>query len=305
MSRVIPAEGLRQRLRSLTSDVQSLRSRIIPDDIPKKWEKFDDVAIIPSKSFRDSYWEEVPSAILWQEVARAIGVERLYRKGEVGGPKRKPSIEPLIGSSRGSWVVRKENGLRYGYDIMNCMWSAGNVNERKRMGEVSSPGEVVLDLFAGIGYYTLPILKSYPDTSVIACEWNNASIEALRWNLLENGLEGRCRIVEGDCTETVHNLSLEVNRVVMGLLPDSSFAIPTAVGALNPNGGLLHIHALASPGGYDSFSKEIERLIIDCDSGLNIDCIDVCKVKSYAPKWDHIVYDVKLAQGEGQMVPRS
>ena len=29
--------------------------------------------------------------------------------------------------------------------------------------------------------------------------------------------------------------------------------------------------------------KEIERLIIDCDSGLNIDCIDVCKVKSYAP----------------------
>ena len=69
MSRVIPAEGLRQRLHSLTSDVQSLRSRIIPDDIPKKWEKFDDVAIIPSKSFRDSYWEEVPSAILWQEVA--------------------------------------------------------------------------------------------------------------------------------------------------------------------------------------------------------------------------------------------
>ena len=36
---------------------------------------------------------------------------------------------------------------------------------------VSSPEEVVLDLFAGIGYYTLPILKSYPDTSVIACEW--------------------------------------------------------------------------------------------------------------------------------------
>ena len=114
------------------------------------------------------------------------------------------------------------------------------MNER-RMGEVSSPGEVVLDLFAGIGYYTLPILKSYPDTSVIACEWNNASIEALRWNLLENGLEGRCRIIEGDCTETVHNLSLEVNKgCVLGLLPDSSFAIPTAVGALNPNGGLLH-----------------------------------------------------------------
>ena len=236
MRRLSPKESLDHRLRSLASDIDSLKSREMPNDVPSKWEKFDDVAIIPNKSFRDEYWDEVPSDVLWKEVAIAIGVQRLYRKGEVGGPKRKPEIELLTGSSRGSWVIRKENGIRYGYDITNCMWSAGNVNERRRMGEVAKPGETVLDLFAGIGYYTLPILKSSSGINVIACEWNQASIESLRWNLSENGLEHQCTVIEGDCTETVPKLSLQVDRAVLGLLPDSTFAIPTAIGAFGPKG---------------------------------------------------------------------
>ena len=301
MRRLSPRESLDHRLRSLASDIDSLKSREMPNDVPSKWEKFDDVAIIPNKSFRDGYWDEVPSDVLWREVAIAIGVQRLYRKGEVDGPKRKPEIELLTGSSRGSWVIRKENGIRYGYDITNCMWSAGNVNERRRMGEVAKQGETVLDLFAGIGYYTLPILKSSSGINVIACEWNQASIESLRWNLSENGLEHQCTVIEGDCTETVPKLSLQVDRAVLGLLPDSTFAIPTAIGAFGPTGGMLHLHALSSSKDYDSQSKEIERKILDCSGEFTIGSLDVVRVKSYAPKWDHVVYDIVLDGREASM----
>ncbi|MEC7100339.1 MAG: hypothetical protein VXW80_00655, partial [Candidatus Thermoplasmatota archaeon] len=69
MRRLSPRESLDHRLRSLASDIDSLKSREMPNDVPSKWEKFDDVAIIPNKSFRDGYWDEVPSDVLWREVA--------------------------------------------------------------------------------------------------------------------------------------------------------------------------------------------------------------------------------------------
>ena len=41
----------------------------------------------------------------------------------------------LVGED--DWVIRKESGIKYGYHIKQCMFSSGNINERRRMGEVA------------------------------------------------------------------------------------------------------------------------------------------------------------------------
>ena len=76
----------------------------------------------------------------------------------------------LVGED--DWVIRKESGIKYGYHIKQCMFSSGNINERRRMGEVVSENEVVVDLFCGIGYYTIPILVKNNVEHVYSCEWN-------------------------------------------------------------------------------------------------------------------------------------
>ena len=38
------------------------------------------------------------------------------------------------------------------------MFSSGNTTVRQRMGQLHCAGETVVDLYAGIGYYTLPFL---------------------------------------------------------------------------------------------------------------------------------------------------
>ena len=96
----------------------------------------------------------------------------------------------------------------------------------------------------------------------------------------ENGLEHQCTVIEGDCTETVPKLSLQVDRAVLGLLPDSTFAIPTAIGAFGPKGGMLHLHALSSSKDYDSQAKEIERKILDCSGEFTIGSLDVVRVET-------------------------
>ena len=54
--------------------------------------------------------------------------------GEVTGRIRKSGVKMLLGDD--DWVVRRENGVDYGYHVTKCMFSAGNVNERRRMGEI-------------------------------------------------------------------------------------------------------------------------------------------------------------------------
>jgi hypothetical protein len=57
---------------------------------------------------------------------------------------------------------------------------AGNVTERCRYGVLPAAGETVVDLYTGIGYYTLPLLVRAGVAKVYACEWNPHAVEALR-----------------------------------------------------------------------------------------------------------------------------
>lgn len=62
----------------------------------------------------------------------------------------------LLGAD--GWATHKEYGVLFSLDATRCMFSSGNVTERGRMGGLDAAGETVVDLFTGIGYYTLPLL---------------------------------------------------------------------------------------------------------------------------------------------------
>lgn len=54
--------------------------------------------------------------------------------------------------------MQRQHGIKYSLDVTRCMFSSGNVTERARMGRQACQDQVVVDLFAGIGYFTLPML---------------------------------------------------------------------------------------------------------------------------------------------------
>jgi tRNA/tmRNA/rRNA uracil-C5-methylase (TrmA/RlmC/RlmD family) len=61
------------------------------------------------------------------------------------------------------------------------MFSAGNAPERHRVARFRCEGEVVVDMYAGIGYFTLPYLIHAGAQLVHACEWNPNAVTALRY----------------------------------------------------------------------------------------------------------------------------
>ena len=273
----------------LEEAVKELYGGSLPGDLPRRWERFSDVAIMPHGSFEGDGWS--PGDPLWEAIACALGAKRLARMGEVSGEFRESGVEMLLGED--DWVVRRESGVDYGYAMTRCMFSSGNVNERRRMGEVVEEGEVVVDLYAGIGYYTLPALV-HGGAVVHACEWNPEAVRALRWGLDANGVEGRCTIHEGDNRSTAESLAGTADRAFLGLLPSSEDGLEIAMRVLSPDGGTLHIHGLAPSKDHSSWAEGVCATASLLRPGSDLSH-ELTRVKSYAPHWDHVVLDLGVA----------
>ena len=54
----------------------------------------------------------------------------------------------------GTEVIQKENGISYSFDFTKSMFSRGNISEKIRFSKFDVQGQVVVDLFAGLGYWT-------------------------------------------------------------------------------------------------------------------------------------------------------
>ena len=88
----------------------------------------------------------------------------------------------MIYGSPNTETIHEENKIKYLLDPQQVMFSSGNMDERIRMATVSNEKETVVDLFAGIGYFTLPIAVHSHSHQIIACELNPVAFQYLEKN---------------------------------------------------------------------------------------------------------------------------
>lgn len=208
-------------------------------DLPHAWQRHGDLLLLSEDCFQAQLWKDLEPE-LWDTVASALGVQRVARRGRVAPDGvRTPTVTLLRGDH--GWVQHVDNGIRYTFDVTHCMFSFGNITEKLRMASLSCAGQVLVDLYAGIGYFTLPCLVHAGAAFVHACEWNPHAVAALRRNLELNGVADRCQIHFGDNRQL--ELSDVADRVILGLIPSSEEGWPIACQVLRQDtGGILHIH---------------------------------------------------------------
>ena len=219
--------------------------------LPSKWEKLGDLAMLPSESLPEAALAAAaPDASqqreIWGVVRAGLGVQRLARQAAVDSGVMRQSRAVLLDAQDGAdgWVTHRENGITYIFDATKVMFSSGNGSEKMRVAKLDCSDEVVLDLYAGIGYFTLPLLVHARAKHLHACELNPDSIEALRRGLAANGVADRCTVYPGDNQANAPALAGKCDRVHLGLIPSSELGWPLACAALRRDtGGVLHVHA--------------------------------------------------------------
>jgi tRNA wybutosine-synthesizing protein 2 len=228
----------------------------------------------------------------------ALGVRTILRHtGPIEGERRTPQLEVLLDGPTETEVV--EHGIRWKFDAARVMFAAGNRTERERAGRLVRPGETVVDLFAGIGYFSIPAAKVGRATRVVAVDHNPLSVRYLQENARSNGVADRVQTALGDN----RNVALELgsaDRVFLGYLPSAVPWVPRALALLRPSGGWLHVHlATDAREALESGAATVTAAVREA-GGRPALPVRAREVKPYGPGRTHVVVDVYAVPGPDQ-----
>jgi tRNA (guanine37-N1)-methyltransferase len=201
----------------------------------------------------------------------------------------------VLGAAR-TETIHKEQGCRFKIDISKAFFSPRLSSEHKRVAEQVRPSECVVDMFAGVGPFSILIARRLEDVQVNAIEANLEAVELIRENAKMNRVQDRVRVWAGDARTIVKdNLQGVATRVIMNHPSQAREFLEPACETLRRDGGILHYYTFAD--GLDSESKAKKELTSAIDRSVwTIESpVATHKVRGVAPmKWQ-IGVDAKLA----------
>ncbi len=156
------------------------------------------------------------------------------------------------------------------------------------MAHISSPDEIIIDMFSGIGYFTLPLAK-YGKSIVWALEKNPESFDLLLENIDLNGLVGKIMPINTDCLD--FNPDFKADRIIMGYFSDDEKFLLKALDMIK-EGGIIHYHNTIPEKSEPFFKKNIEMII--SKKGRKLEPLYYRKIKKYSPGIWHVVFDFKV-----------
>lgn len=243
-----------------------------------KWKRIGDILVLDSKYHYESY-EDL------EILSKKHNVKTIMKIDHIQGTKREPVYNVLYGSE--TETINKENGCLFKLDLSKVMWSKGNNNERLRIAKLVEDDEVVLDMFAGIGYFSIPIGVHSNAKHIYSIEINPNSYFYLNENIKLNKLDNVTPIL-GDCM--VHTPKYKADRIVMGYVKTTHHYLNVAINSLN-EGGVLHYHETVPEKLMKT--RPIERIISQAGN-RDVELLKLNKIKKYAPGVEHVVLDVMI-----------
>ena len=221
----------------------------------------------------------------FEELSQRHNVKTIMKIDHIQGTKREPVYKILYGDE--TVTINKENGCLFKLDLSKVMWSKGNNNERLRIAKLVGDGETVIDMFAGIGYFSIPIGIHANAKEVIAIEINPNSYHFLCENIKLNKLDNIAPVL-GDCKEVTPKF--KADRIIMGYVKTTHHYLNVAIDSLN-EGGILHYHETVPEKLMKT--RPLERIISEAN-GREVELLKINKIKKYAPGVEHVVVDVRI-----------
>ena len=243
-----------------------------------KWKKIGDILILDNKF-------DVKSEAQLKELSDKHNVKTIMKVDHIYGTKREPVIKLLYGDD--TKTINKENGCLFKLDLRKVMWSKGNNNERIRIARLVGDGETIIDMFAGIGYFSIPIGVHSNAKQVYSIEINPNSFHYLQENIKLNKINNITPIL-GDCINITPNY--KADRIIMGYVKTTHHYLKVAIDSLN-RGGVIHYHETVPEKLMNT--RPINR-IKQLSGDREVEFLKLNKVKKYSPGVFHVVCDARI-----------
>jgi len=222
---------------------------------------------------------------VWQQVSSVSGDYRLRRLKHILGEK---TTETLY----------KEHGCIYKTDLRKAYFSPRLSYERQRIAGLIKRGETVLNMFAGVGCYSIAIAKNAEPFKIYSIDVNPCAFQYLRENVRLNRVEKMVVPIHGDTKKiiTQNQLQTFVDRVLMPLPERAYEYLDYALYALKPTGGWIHYYdfdyANKNEDPIEKVEKKVSEKLMELCSDFQIEFGRI--VRPIGPRWYQVVLDIHI-----------
>ncbi|MCD6455516.1 MAG: class I SAM-dependent methyltransferase family protein [Methanophagales archaeon] len=230
----------------LTAEFELLEQKKSIEDIvgfKPSYEMVGDIAVLTAVDLTGENEQLIARALMTLHKNIKVVAKRV---SPVEGVFRKRKMKIIAGENR-TETIHRENGCRYKLDLEKVYFNPRLASERNRVvSQVERGGEEeIIDMFAGVGPFSIQIAKRAPQSHVTAIDANPDAIRYLIENIELNGL-GNVEAIEGDIREIYERFRNKADRIIMNLPKSAYLFLREALSMLNPRGGIIHFYDLES-----------------------------------------------------------
>lgn len=271
---------------------EALRGELTEEEFEDLVTSFDvvgDIAVI-----------KVPDSLLKKKEAIGEALMRVHRNVNtvlrqstpVKGEYRTRDLEVIAGDSK-TETTHTEYGCKFKVDLAEVYFSPRLSKERYRIAEQVNSGDVIINMFAGVGCYSIIIARYGEPKKVYSIDKNLVAVDYMRSNIKVNKVSGKVVPVEGDARNVIENhLRESSDRVLMPLPEFGRDFFDVALSGLRVGGGVVHFYDYGEEP--DLFGPSFEFAKSSTDRDIELKGKRV--VRSYAPKLYHIVLDLEIGR---------
>jgi tRNA (guanine37-N1)-methyltransferase len=214
----------------------------------------------------------------------------------VSGDYRLRNLEFLLGIKT-TETRYKEYGCIYKIDLRKAYFSPRLSYERQRIARLVQNEETVLNMFSGVGCYSIAIAKYSMPLKVISIDVNPSAFSFLEENIRLNRVETKIIPLLGDAKSKINQELQDTTDRVLMPLPEKAYAyLDYAVLALKPEGGWIHYYDFEYAKSNEDPVKKVETKVSEklCKLCPNFQVKFGRIVRPIGPNWHQVVLDINV-----------
>ena len=260
------------------------------DELISAFDQIGEIIIVRIPDSLLSKKEIIGKALLDEvKIVRSV----FYQASAVEGNFRTRDLEILAGEDN-TETEYKEFGCKFRVDVKNAFFSPRLSTERERIANLVQNGEVVTNMFAGIGMFSIMAAKKKKCT-VYSIDINPIASKLCEVNIGLNKLAGNVISINGDASEIIKEQLINKSDRTLMLLPERSDEFLQSAIDTTKDGGIIHYYS------HIHADKKIDAGKLSEEHYLNVtpvksEILDSKIVRAVGPRYYQTVVDVKISK---------
>ncbi len=216
-----------------------------------------------------------------------------YQSSAVEGDFRTRNLEILAGENN-TETEYKEFGCKFTVDVENVFFSPRLSTERERIANLIQDGEVMNNMFAGVGMFSIMAAKKKKCT-VYSLDINPVASKLCEKNIKQNKLAGDVISINGDSSEIIKEQLVDKSDRTLMLLPERSDEFLESAINTTKNNGIIHYYSHIHADKKSDAGKLSEEHYLSV-TPVKSEILSSKIVRPVGPRYYQTVVDVKISK---------